>query len=71
MRNIIKKKTTVTSEVKVYNTIAKKEELLVLTDMENIPEGCVELSRTETSSVEQKFKMTPEVFFKHATVVED
>jgi len=70
MRNIIKSRTTVTSTVTVYNTVTKKEEVLTLTDIENIPDGCVELSRKEVSSVEQKFKMTPDVFFKHATVVE-
>lgn len=73
MRNIIKNQTTTTIEVSVYNTKSKKEEVITITTPgKPMPTECVEIPNTRkvVEEVEKKYKMTPEEFFKHATIVE-
>ena len=74
MRNIRKTIKVKEVQVMVYDTKDKLEKLIeaTISEVENgaqIPEGCVMVSEKVLSEKEVIYKMTPQEFVKHATIV--
>lgn len=75
MRNLRKTLKVRDLKIKYYDPSDKLEKLLETTvsEVENeveLPRGCVKLSEQVLSEREVVFRMTPQTFVKHATIIE-
>jgi len=71
MRKIVKKLSTKTVDVLVYDTVAKCEKIvtvnmLSIDKVTPIPENCAFISKTTVSVSNMRYTMTPQEFVLHA-----